>query len=336
MSRKEKDPIRPELLSPAGDYECFVAAIKAGADAVYLGGNYSARAYAKNFTTEEILTALDFAHLYGRKIYMTLNTLMKDTELSSIRSYLLPFYRAGLDGVIIQDIGLFRLLHEEFPDLPLHASTQMCITATDGLNLFSEMGAKRVVLARELSLDEIRRIHDTSDQELECFIHGAMCYAYSGKCLLSSMLGKRSGNRGRCAQPCRLPYNGKYLLSMKDMAVLDILPKLIDAGIASFKIEGRMKSPDYVAATAGIYRKYIDLCVDHPEERYQIDQKDLDLLLKLYTRSSHSRGYYEIRNGAEMITISESGYAKADAEQAKEAYDTYTADHSKRPGTINR
>ncbi|MBR6452007.1 MAG: U32 family peptidase, partial [Lachnospiraceae bacterium] len=238
---------KPELLSPAGDVDCFLAAIRSGADAVYLGGNFSARAYAKNFTPQELVTAIDHAHLYGRKVYMTLNTVLKDAEMDTVIDYLIPFYEAGLDGVIIQDIGLLHLLKKHFPLLPLHASTQMTITDLEGVRLLDLLGAKRVVLARELSLCEIKQIHQHIDTELECFIHGSLCYAYSGKCLFSSMLGDRSGNRGRCAQPCRLPYDDQYLLSLKDICTFRILPELIEAGITSFKIEGRMKSPDYVA-----------------------------------------------------------------------------------------
>ena len=318
-----------ELLAPAGDYDCFLAAVKAGADAVYLGGNFSARAYAKNFTPEEILAAIDHAHLYGRKVYMTLNIVMKNAEMDTVSDYLRPFYEAGLDGVIIQDIGLFHFLKEHFPLLPLHASTQMTITDLEGIRLLAECGAKRVVLARELSLNEIRRIHQNTDTELECFIHGALCYAYSGKCLFSSMLGDRSGNRGRCAQPCRLPYDNEYLLSLKDICTIKILPKLIEAGIASFKIEGRMKSPDYVAGVTGIYRKYIDRYLSDPKVPYEVEEEDLDLLLSLYTRSEHSEGYYMQRNGRDMITIKKPGYVKADEETANEAFLRFTKDHTK-------
>lgn len=315
---------RPELLSPAGDYDCFLAAISSGADAVYLGGDFSARAYAKNFTPQEIVTAIDHAHLYGRKVYMTLNIVMKDAEMDTVIDYLIPFYEAGLDGVIIHDIGLFHLLKEHFPLLPLHASTQMTITDLEGVKLLDSCGAKRVVLARELSLAEIKKIHQQIDTELECFIHGSLCYAYSGKCLFSSMLGERSGNRGRCAQPCRLPYDDAYLLSLKDICTIRILPDLIRAGITSFKIEGRMKSPDYVAGVTGIYRKYIDRFLENPQIPYTIDEADEKLLLTLYTRSSHSRGYYEQRNGREMVTIDQPGYAKADETVSREAYRRFT------------
>lgn len=320
----------PELLAPAGDYECFLSAIRAGADAVYLGGDFSARAYAR-FSPEEILSAIDHAHLYGRKVYLTLNTVMKCREMDQVRDYLMPFYLRGLDGVIVQDFGLFCLLKKQFPLLPLHASTQMTVTDLDGVLLLKELGADRVVLARELQLSEIERIRSHTDTELECFIHGALCYAYSGKCLLSSMLGERSGNRGRCAQPCRLPYDGEYLLSLKDICTLEVLPKLIDAGIASFKIEGRMKSADYVAGVVGIYRKYMDAYRKDPAKPYTVDPHDLSVLTKLYTRSGHESGYYFQRNGRKMVTIKKGGYERAAEEESKTVAGYYTKNHEKLP-----
>lgn len=323
-----------ELLAPAGDYDCFLAAIHAGADAVYLGGNYSARAYAKNFTQDELLQAIDYAHLHERKVYMTLNTVMKDEELNRIPEYLLPFYEAGLDGVIVQDIGLFTLIRTLFPKFSVHASTQMTVTDLEGVKLLSDLGASRVVLARELSLREISRIHDRIDTELECFIHGALCYSYSGKCLMSSMIGGRSGNRGRCAQPCRLPYNDSYPLSCKDICTLPILPKLISAGITSYKIEGRMKSAGYVAGVTGIYRKYFDRILQAPDAPYAVDPDDLSDLISLYTRGGNSDGYYEQRNGRDMITLEKSGYEKSDAKEHDAIYDTYT-EPSKIPVTID-
>lgn len=320
---------RPELLAPAGDYDCFLAAIYAGADAVYLGGRFSARAYAKNFTEEEIIKAINYAHLYSRKVYMTLNTVMKEDELNLIGDYLDPFYRVGLDGVIVQDIGLISYIKEYFPGLDIHASTQMTITDLEGVKLMKELGITRVVPARELSLEEIRYIHDNTDTELECFIHGALCYSYSGKCLMSSMLGGRSGNRGRCAQPCRLPYDGEYLCSLKDICTIDILPKLIDAGIASFKIEGRMKSPDYVAGVTGIYRKYIDIYCNNPGQEVKVSNDDKSLLLKLYTRSGNSEGYYFKKNGRDMVTLLKPGYEKAEEEVRESAYKRFTDNHFK-------
>ncbi len=314
---------KTELLSPCGDYDCFLSAIRAGADAVYLGCDFSARAYAKNFTIEEVIRAIDHAHLFSRKVYLTLNTLLKNDEIPKAVALLAPLYEAGLDGVIVQDIGLISIIREKYPDLPIHASTQMTVTDTEGVKLLLDQGVSRVVLARELSLEEIKRIHSATGADLECFIHGALCYSYSGKCLMSSMIGGRSGNRGRCAQPCRLPYNDAYLLSPRDICTLTILPKLIDAGIASFKIEGRMKDPEYVAGVTGIYRKYMDLCLADEKKPYHVDPSDLELLQTLYTRSGHTEGYYEERNGRDMITISKPGYAKADEKRRKEVYERF-------------
>ena len=197
-----------ELLAPAGSYEGFEAALGAGADAVYVGGAmFGARAYAKNFQEEELLRAIDTAHIHGKKLYLTVNTLLKNRELKEeLLTYLTPFYQAGLDAVIVQDMGVFSLLREHFPGLHLHASTQMTVTCPEGMKFLEEQGATRVVAARELSLEELSRMHQASPIEIEAFVHGALCYSYSGQCLMSSILGGRSGNRGRCAQPCRLPY----------------------------------------------------------------------------------------------------------------------------------
>lgn len=308
MNTKDRVENRVELLSPAGNYECFESAIKAGADAVYLAGDkFGARAYAGNFSCEDLLRALDYAHIFGRKIFMTVNTVLKEDEISLLTDYIRPYYEAGLDAVIVQDIGVMHILKECFPDMEMHVSTQTSITDSAGVNLLKEYGADRIVLGRELSLSEIRDIKDKTGMPLECFIHGAMCYCYSGKCLFSSLLGGRSGNRGRCAQPCRLPYNGKYPLSMKDMYTLRIIPSLIEAGIDSFKIEGRMKSPDYVATVTGIYRKYIDMFYDSGN-KYAVDKKDEKLILDLYTRSGNCEGYYSQYNGRDMVTIDFPGY----------------------------
>ena len=312
-----------ELLAPAGGYEAFLGALNAGADAVYLGGDrFGARAYAENLDTEQICRALHIAHFYGRKIYLTVNTLLKERELSGLYEYLAPFYEAGLDGVIVQDLGVFRYIKEHFPNLPLHGSTQMTVTGKRGAAFLQEQGAVRVVPARELSLEEVRQIKAQTGMAVECFIHGAMCYCYSGQCLFSSMLGGRSGNRGRCAQPCRLPYeifDGKkrisgegYPLSLKDMCTLEYLPALIDAGIDSFKIEGRMKRPEYAAGVTAIYRKYIDLYYQKGAAGYHVDPADMDKLRGLYIRSEIQTGYYERHNGREMITLEKPGYQGSD------------------------
>ncbi len=319
-----------ELLSPAGDYECFQAAINTGADAVYLGGNqFGARAYAQNFSEDELLKAIDYAHAFGKKVFLTVNTVFKNNEISEIKAYLESLYLAGLDAVIVQDIGVISYLRKVFPKLPIHASTQMAITDTEGVLLLKEMGVQRTVLARELSLEEISHIYKKTGMELECFIHGALCYSYSGKCLFSSMLGDRSGNRGRCAQPCRLPYNGQYLLSAKDICTLEILPQLIDSGIMSFKIEGRMKNPQYVAGVTGIYRKYIDQYLSNPDQEYIIDPRDLKMLLNLYTRSGNSQGYYYNHNGRSMITIDKPGYQTADEAERLAAFELYAGKEPK-------
>ncbi len=320
-----------ELLSPAGDMDSLKAAIFAGADAVYVGGRmFGARAYAKNFTDEELLYAIDFVHLYGRKLYLTVNTILKNEEIDSLKEYIEPLYLRGLDGVIVQDLGVISLISTCFKGLEIHASTQMTITDSDGVKLLENMGITRVVLARELSLEEISRIHKASDVELECFIHGALCYSYSGKCLFSSIVGGRSGNRGRCAQPCRLPYDDTYLLSCKDICTLEILPKLCRAGITSFKIEGRMKSAEYVAGVTGIYRKYIDLYFDG-KENFKVAKKDLNDLINLYTRSGNCSGYYETKNGRKMITISKPCYNSASDEDKKKLFDEYTGGNTKNP-----
>ena len=274
---------KPELLAPAGKFDCFNAAVNAGADAIYLAGKeFGARASAENFTQDEIIKVLDIAHLHDRKIYLTLNTLIKEREWERIEPFLRPLYDNGLDGVIIQDLGLISFLKEEFPLLPIHASTQMSITGPYAANLLKDKGVIRIVPARELSLDEIISLKEETGLEIETFIHGAMCYCYSGRCLFSSYLGGRSGNRGRCAQPCRLNYtitkgdkyiekdSIRYPLSLKDMCTITCLDKLIDAGIDSFKIEGRMKSPQYVAGVTSIYRKYIDMYTS--ENEFRIDQ----------------------------------------------------------------
>lgn len=306
-----------ELLAPAGNFEALKGAVAAGADAVYLGGNaFGARAFADNFTQEEICAGIRFAHIFHKKIYLTVNTLVKEKEFDSLYHFLLPFYEAGIDGVIIQDLGVFKFIREHFPHLELHVSTQMTLTGVCGMKLLKEAGAARIVPARELTLEEIKEIKKELDVEIETFVHGAMCYCYSGQCLLSSMLGGRSGNRGRCAQPCRLPYridHGKegYPLSMRDMCTLEILPELIKAGIDSFKIEGRMKKPEYAAGVTAVYRKYIDLYYENPE-KYCASDEDLNYLRALYIRSGIGEGYYHTYNGKEMITLSSPAYSGSD------------------------
>lgn len=331
-----------ELLAPAGNYDAFLGAINAGADAVYLGGDrFGARAYADNFDKEQIIRALHVAHFYGKKIYLTVNTLLKERELEELSDYLAPFYEVGLDGVIVQDFGVFCHIREHFPDLPLHVSTQMTVTGVRGAAFLKEQGACRIVPARELSLEEVRKIKEEAGVEVECFIHGAMCYCYSGQCLFSSILGGRSGNRGRCAQPCRLPYEiydgdkqlsgSRYPLSLKDMCTLEYLPKLLEAGIDSFKIEGRMKRPEYAAGVTAVYRKYIDLYYREGAAHYQVDTADLDRLRGLYIRSEIQTGYYERHNGKEMITLDAPGYSGSDEGVLAQIREKYVREPEKMP-----
>lgn len=332
---------RVELLAPAGNYESFLGAVHAGADAVYLGGEkFGARAYADNFTKEQLCSAIRYAHLYNRKVYLTLNTLVKEREMSQLYEYLSPFYEEGLDGVIIQDIGVFLYVKEHFPKLSLHVSTQMAITGAYGAEKLKQLGAERIVPARELSLEEVHLIKEKTGIEIETFIHGAMCYCYSGQCLFSSILGGRSGNRGKCAQPCRLPYKvgGKeaYYLSLKDMCTIEMLPQLIEAGIDSFKIEGRMKKPEYTAGVTALYRKYIDRYYQNGKENYAVGRTDMEMLKSLYIRSEIQDGYYNRHNGAAMVTVEKPSYSGSDEKLLKEIRERYIEKQPRIPvrGTI--
>ncbi len=318
--------MKHELLAPAGSPEICRAVLAAGADAVYLGGEkYGARAFAQNFSEEEILEVLDLAHLYGKKIFLTVNTLLKNLETGeALYRYLKPYYEHGLDAIIVQDFGVFQFVRKYFPELPVHASTQMSVANADGARFLIDQGAGRIVTARELSLPEIRRIYDETGAEIESFVHGALCYCYSGQCLMSSLIGGRSGNRGRCAQPCRLPYRvvdadgaairkkEKYPLSPKDLCALELIPQLYEAGIYSFKIEGRMKSLEYAAGVTQIYRKYLDLYETAPEH-FSVEEKDKEDLLALGNRNGFTRGYYEMRNGREMMTLRDSSHSSENA-----------------------
>lgn len=330
-----------EVLAPAGSYDIFTAVIAAGADAVYLGGDmFGARAFAGNFGRDELIRALDYAHVRGKKIYMTVNTLLKENELNNMLvDYIAPFYEAGLDAAIVQDMGVFKTLRENFPKLALHASTQMTITGSYGASILEKMGASRVVTARELNFDEIRSIREKCSIEIESFVHGALCYCYSGQCLLSSMNGQRSGNRGRCAQPCRLPYdvygefppdsslasaglgcnvkaekagnkelrlndkNSLYALSPKDMCALDILPQVIEAGVNSLKIEGRMKNVTYAAGVTALYRKYVDMFLGQGLDGYRVDRQDIRDLMDIYNRGEFTSGYYNHSKGRDMMSV---------------------------------
>lgn len=316
---KRKGIMKPEIeiLAPAGSYESMLAAVQAGADAVYIGGTrFGARAFADNPKEDMLLQAIDYVHLHGRKLYLTVNTLLKEEELTDqLYEYLLPYYRQGLDAVIVQDMGVLHFIRTHFPGLDIHASTQMTVTGVSGARFLKEQGVSRVVTARELSLPEISAIAGETGLEIESFVHGALCYCYSGQCLLSSMIGGRSGNRGQCAQPCRMPYRTEgmkrpeYLLSLKDICTLEILPELIESGIYSFKIEGRMKKPEYVAAVTSMYRKYTDLYLTQGKEAYCVAKEDRDMLLDIYNRGGFHTGYYHTRNGRDMVSLKRPNHA---------------------------
>lgn len=312
-----------ELLAPAGSLKTLKAVIHAGADAVYLGGSmFGARAYANNFNEEELLEAIRFGHIHGRKIILAVNTLLKEYELGQLYDYLHPYYEAGLDAVIVQDMGVMEFIKTHFPNLPIHTSTQMTITNVEGARLLKEQGVERVVTAREMSLEEIQRIHDEVGVELESFIHGALCYCYSGQCLFSSIIGGRSGNRGRCAQPCRLSYevlqgeknltghHATPILSLKDMCTLPFLYELADHGIYSFKIEGRMKTPEYAAGVVSIYRKYMDSYLDG--SRIPVEKKDIRALLELGNRGGFTNGYYYHHNDSDMLSGESASHNKSE------------------------
>jgi len=306
-----------ELLAPAGNLEILKGVIESGADAVYVGGSmFGARAYANNFTEEELLEAIDFAHLRGVKVYLTVNTLIKNSEFSKLYDYLLVYYKRGLDAVIVQDIGVVKAIHEYFPSMEIHTSTQMTVTGADGVRFLSQFGVTRVVMAREVSLAEMKRIHEETGMELEAFVHGALCYSYSGQCLFSSILGGRSGNRGRCAQPCRLPYTveGKkdeFILSLKDMCGIKALDKLHDAGVYSLKIEGRMKQLEYACGVVKYYRSYID-------SMKPVSDADYDRIKALGNRCGFTDRYYFDHNGSDMVTYVKPNFVSNAAEPSPE------------------
>lgn len=298
-----------ELLSPVGNFECLKAAVQNGADSVYFGGDiFSARAFAKNFSTKELKNVISYAKLRGVKTNLTLNTLIKNNEFSDALELAKSAYENGIDAIIVQDLGLAMKLIHTYPDLPIHGSTQMTVHNLNGALELQELGFKRVVLSRELSANEIAYICKNSDIEIECFIHGALCISYSGQCLFSSIIGGRSGNRGKCAGPCRLPFelledgkniNSGYLLSTRDLCGLDYLPFLIEAGVTCFKIEGRMKSPEYVATVTRIYRKYIDLACSGNE--YIVDKKDRKELLQMFNRGMSSPGHLSNEPNTKLV-----------------------------------
>lgn len=314
-----------EVLSPAGNLDIFKAVINAGADAVYFGGDkFGARAFAQNFSIQEAEECIRYAHVHGSKAYLTLNTLLKNTEVErELYDYLRAYYEIGLDAVIVQDMGVFAFVKEFFPDLSLHASTQMTITNAPGAKLLQEMGADRIVTSREISLTELQNIYDATGVEIETFVHGALCVSYSGQCLMSSMIGGRSGNRGRCAQPCRLPYEvldgngghlslpGAYVLSPKDLCAIAEIPQLSESGVYSLKIEGRMKQLQYAAGVVSVYRKYVDAYMEHGAENYMVSKADMSKLYDLGNRCGFTNRYLYEQNGKDMITFEEPSHKKS-------------------------
>lgn len=313
----------PELLAPAGNFEILKAAADAGADAVYFGGEvYGARAFAGNLSRTEVLEAIEYLHSLGKKAYLTVNTLLKNREIEEgLFSYLRDFYEAGLDAVLIQDWGVLSFVKAAFPDLTCHASTQMCVSSPCGYEFLKAHGIARAVPARELSLDEIRALCAVPGIETEVFVHGAMCVCYSGRCYLSGMIGGRSANRGRCGQPCRLPYegyidnkkaglpdSGRYPISMKDLCGLPVLKELCETGVDSLKIEGRMKAKEYVEGVVSVYRKYLDCLAENQDGPFSVEPSDMDFLRALGNRGNFAHTYYRKKNGAEMISFSDSSF----------------------------
>lgn len=298
-----------ELLSPVGDFECLKAAVQNGANSVYFGADiFSARAFATNFDDETLEKVIEYAKIRGVKTNLTLNTLIKNNELESALNLAKKAYKFGIDAIIVQDLGLAMKLIKTFPDLPVHASTQMTVHNLNGALELQDLGFKRIVLSRELSVNDIDFICKNTDVEIETFIHGALCISYSGQCLFSSMIGGRSGNRGKCAGPCRLPFellendkkiNSGYLLSTRDLCGLDYIPKLIESGVKCFKIEGRMKNPEYVATVTRIYRKYIDLA--YSNEEYIIDENDRKELLQVFNRGMSSSGHLSNSGNKDLV-----------------------------------
>ena len=313
-----------ELLAPGGSVRGMKMAIAAGADAVYMGSTrFGARAYADNPDLSSYEEAIDLCHLNGRRLYMTVNTLLREDEIRGLLyNELEPLCRRGLDGVLVQDLGVLSFIRREFPLLPVHISTQMSVCGPREAKLLKKLGAVRVVPARELSLDELSAIREEAGIEVEAFVHGALCYCYSGRCLMSSLIGGRSGNRGRCAQPCRLPWSlrdgesgqevkarGSHLMSLKDMCALPFLPDMLERHIDSLKIEGRMKAPEYAAGVTAVYRKYIDMYKECGRDGYRVDPEDMRILMDLYNRGGFSKGFFLVRNDPAMMTMDRPNHA---------------------------
>ena len=305
-----------ELLSPVGGYLQFIAAVESGADAVYLGGSaFNARNSATNFSDEELEDAIKYAHIRGVKVYLTLNILIHDKEIHEVMEFAKRAYSYGIDAFIVQDIGVTYLLNEILPDAKVHFSTQGTIYSSEGIKALDKFNLERVVLARELTLDDIEEVCSNTDMEIEVFVHGALCICYSGQCRFSSLVGERSGNRGKCAQPCRLKYSlyendkklkSEYILSPKDLCGIHDLVRLIKIGVTSLKIEGRLKSPEYVACVTSIYRKYIDLAYrlieSGEEDKYKVEEEDIKKLAQVFNRGGFSRGYYYGKSSSELMS----------------------------------
>ncbi|MCR5451168.1 MAG: U32 family peptidase [Lachnospiraceae bacterium] len=303
-----------ELLAPAGSYDIFRGVIDAGADAVYFGGEaFGARAYAANFSFEDAKKAVLYAHLLGKKAYLTVNTLLKNLEIEkNLYEYIKSYVETGIDAFLVQDFGVFNFIRDYFPSADIHMSTQCALASSMGVSFFTKLGAKRIVLPRELSLEEMKSIKDKTNANLEAFVHGAICICYSGDCLMSSLIGGRSGNRGRCAQPCRLPVDvyldgkkqdtpGRFMLSPKEMCGINDIAKLYEAGINSLKIEGRMRSAEYAAGVVGLYRKYIDMFLESGKAQ-KVSDKDTKALLALGSRCGHTNAYYYSHNDSSMFS----------------------------------
>ncbi|SKC43620.1 DUF3656 domain-containing U32 family peptidase [Maledivibacter halophilus] len=304
---------KAELLAPVGSFDALIAAVQNGADAVYLGGKkFGARQYASNFDEDTLKDAVEYCHIRDVKIYVTVNTLVLNEEFEELIEYIEFLYNIDIDAIIVQDLGILKALKEKFPDFEVHASTQMTIHNLEGIKLLENLGVKRTVVAREMKLKDIKNIRENSDMEIEVFVHGALCICYSGQCLMSSLIGGRSGNRGRCAQPCRLPYKlvdletkeeiesvqGDYILSPRDLNTLENLGEILKLGVHSLKIEGRMKRPEYVATVVKAYRKAIDMY--YRDGRINIDDKTKHELLQIFNRKFTKGHIFEERNNSLM------------------------------------
>ena len=321
-----------ELLAPAGSMESVTAAVQSGADAIYLGyGDFNARRNAKNFTREEVAAAVSYCHLRGCKVFLTLNTLLTDRELPAAAQVAAHASDIGVDAVLVQDLGVARMVRQTVPDLPVHASTQMTVHSLDGVKACADLGMSRVVLSRELSREQIAYICQNSPVEIEIFGHGALCMCYSGQCFFSSVIGGRSGNRGLCAQPCRLKYgwNGRadgHPLSLKDMSLAGHLKEVAELGVKCIKLEGRMKRPEYVAIVTGIYSRAI-------REGREPTGEELRALEQAFSRQGFTDGYYLDRKGPEMFgTRQEEKEPRELYAQARSTYES--GENRKEPVTL--